>query len=83
MRMSKEEIIDQCRTVMSTVMKLDKSMIVEDATPDEIEAWDSLSHQQMILNLEKNFNVEISPDESIEIESFEMLCELISDKMNV
>ena len=79
--MTNSEIIDQCRTIMSKIMQVDKTLIDDETTPDDMEAWDSLSHQRMILDLEKEFAVQINPEEGIEIESFEMLCELITKKM--
>ena len=51
---------------MAQIMEIEHTEITDDSSPDNLEQWDSLSHVQLVLNLEKEFNIKISPEEGIE-----------------
>ena len=59
--------------VLSKVMKVDINSIDENSSPDTIEAWDSLKHMELILALEEEFNVELTPEETVEILSYKLI----------
>jgi acyl carrier protein len=42
----------------------------ESATPDSIETWDSLHHMNLIAALEDEFDIELEPEDVVEITSF-------------
>ena len=52
--------------IMVEIMEVDESSINQDTNPDNMPQWDSLSHVQILLAIEKEFNVTISPEEGIE-----------------
>lgn len=60
------EITDRCAKVMATVMEVDLNAINDNTGPDNLAQWDSLSHVQLVLGLEKEFNLKISPEDGIE-----------------
>ena len=51
------------KQVMSAVFEIPVESIVDDATSDNIENWDSLRHLNLILALEEEFGVSIPDDE--------------------
>lgn len=61
---------DQAKEVFARVMEMDPSQITDETSPDNLAQWDSVAHVQLVLGLEEAFNVTISPEESIEFESF-------------
>ena len=52
------------KIVMSAVFEVPLESITYDASPDNIENWDSLRHLNLILALEEEFGVSI-PDEEV------------------
>lgn len=72
---------ERCAQVMAQVMKIDPSDVGDDASPETLDQWDSLSHVQLVLALEKEFDIKISPEEGIEhFVDFKSICEYISEK---
>ena len=51
------------KQVMSAVFEIPVESIVDDASSDNIENWDSLRHLNLILALEEEFGVSIPDDE--------------------
>jgi len=52
--------------IMAEIMEVEESSINQDTNPDNMPQWDSLSHVQLVLALEKEFGVTISPEDGIE-----------------
>lgn len=46
---------------------------IEDASPESVEAWDSLANATLVAVVEEEFDVEFSPDELGELDSFDAL----------
>lgn len=76
------DIKQKCVEVFVEVMSVDPGAINDETSPETLEEWDSLSHVQLILGLEKGFGIEIAPDEGIELEDFKMVCEFIGGKLH-
>ena len=51
------------KQVMSAVFEIPVESIVDDASSDNIENWDSLRHLNLILALEEEFGISIPDDE--------------------
>lgn len=66
--------------VFSKVMEISESEISDETNPDNLASWDSLSHVQLISTLEKVFSIEITPDEGLDLESFQLLREFVEKK---
>ena len=60
------DITERCAKVMADVMEVDIVTINDDTSPDNLEQWDSLSHVQLVVSLEKEFDLKISPEDGIE-----------------
>ena len=46
---------------------------IEDATPESVEAWDSLANATLVTVIEEEFELEFSPDEVGDLTSFDAL----------
>jgi len=62
-------------------MEVSPSLINDETNPENLDQWDSLTHVQMISELEKEFSIEIDPEEGIELESFKMVVEFLKKKI--
>ena len=75
-------IKSKCISVFSKSMEVSPDVINDDTSPETLMEWDSLSHVLLISELEKEFSIEISPEEGIELESFTSVCEFIKEKIS-
>ena len=66
--------------IASTVFEVSKETLSLSDTVDDIESWDSLKHLNLILAIEDEFNISFTEEESVEIESLELMKELIREK---
>ena len=55
---------DRLLKVVREIFKLDKETIEDEWTSDDIPGWDSVGHLNLILALEKEFDVKFEIEES-------------------
>ena len=64
---------------MSDVFGVSSDTIDKDSSPDSIPTWDSMSHVHLILALESEFGVELSPEDSMEMLSVRLIHMILAD----
>jgi len=62
---SREE--ETLRKIVSKVLLLDESNIGDDLSRNDLEAWDSLAHLMLISEVESSFQVTLSDDDIVAI----------------
>ncbi len=67
------ELQEKIKNVMAIVFETDASAIAEDASPDTIEAWDSLRHLNLAVALEEAFGIELSEEDIMELMNFKLV----------
>ena len=53
--------------VLSQILDVPLEQITDEDGPNTLESWDSLTHVNLMLALEAEFNLSISPDEAAEM----------------
>ena len=71
---------DRIKKVMCAVFGVNVADITDDTNPDTIENWDSLNHINLVLALEKEFNVKIEGEEVIEMITLENIIKVLEEK---
>ena len=61
--MEKNEIYKKLNEIFTDVLDLDECNLSEDTTADDIEEWDSLSHIQLVVAVEKAFKLKFTSKE--------------------
>lgn len=61
------------KEVMSNVLGTPIDKINDDSSPDNIEKWDSLSHLNLVMAIESEFRVELSPEDSMDMLSLKLI----------
>jgi acyl carrier protein len=61
--MQREEIINQLNKIFEDVIDEGPVSLSEKSTSKDIDGWDSLAHIQLIVAIEKFFNIRFSSDE--------------------
>ena len=71
---------NKIKKVMSLVFKVDLNDINHEFSPNSIDNWDSLSHMNLIVALEEEFNIEFETEEISKLMDFKQILEVISSK---
>jgi acyl carrier protein len=65
--MKKKEIINEIKHIFLDVLDMEDINLSEETTANDIEEWDSLNHIQLVVAIEKYFNIKFT---SLEIQSW-------------
>jgi len=69
----------ELRQLMADVFECDPAKITLESTPDTLEAWDSLRLLDLILAIEQQADIEISPDRLEEMMSVPAILKVIAE----
>jgi acyl carrier protein len=73
--MTTEEIVAQLNPVFKNVMDNDDIAVTNQTTASDIEEWDSLTHIQLVVAIEKHFKIRFK---SSEITNFKNVGEMVN-----
>ena len=68
--------------IISGVLKLSIKEITNDVLMKDTDAWDSLSHMSLILELEEAYAIEFSMDEIVSMVSVLSIREIVKNKLD-
>lgn len=69
------EIISQVELIFRDLFENDSLLITENTTADDIEDWDSITHIQLLVSIEKQFNITFT---SLEIIQFKNVGDIVN-----
>ena len=72
--MERQAIFEKLNDIFVDVLDLDEVTLNDDTTADDIEEWDSLSHIQLVVAVEKAFGVKFT---SLEIMKWNNVGEMV------
>ena len=72
--------MDKVSQLVSDVFGVPVETITPLSSADNIEAWDSLSHINLILAIESEFKVSLSPDEAMEMLTVGLIETILSER---
>ena len=67
------EILEQVNSVFKDVLDNEEIIVTANTTADDIDEWDSLSHIQLVVAIEKHFKIRFT---SSEINNFKNVGEM-------
>jgi acyl carrier protein len=73
-------IFDKIRYIASDVFSVPVDIINANSSPDTIEAWDSMTHLNLVLALEDEFRLHFSPEEIASMRDIATIVTLIKSK---
>ncbi|MBI9067038.1 MAG: acyl carrier protein [Salinivirgaceae bacterium] len=77
--MNIQEIISQLTPIFTEVLDVENLTLTPQIQADDIEEWDSLSHIQLIVAIEKHFNLKFT---SLEIQGWKNVQDICSTILN-
>lgn len=81
-KMEREEIFSKLNEIFIDVLDLDEVELTDETSANDIEEWDSLSHIQLIVAIEKAFKIKFT---SLEIMKWRNVGEMVNsmeEKLN-
>ena len=70
------------KKVISNVLGVSIDEINDNSSPDSIDKWDSLSHLNLVMAIEAEFDVELTPEDSMDMLSVKLIRMILSDTLN-
>lgn len=66
--------------LLSEVLQMPASDIKDDLTMKDVDAWDSLKHMELIVALEQGFEVQLSFDEIVAMQSVSAIKRVLRER---
>lgn len=79
--MDRNDIFAQVQDVFREELDLGNLVLTDGTTADDVEEWDSLSHVQLVVALEKHFNIKFTSREILSWDNVGDLIDCISKKL--
>ncbi len=79
--MDVKEIISQYQEIFKDVLDNDDVVLKYETTAADVEDWDSLSHIQIVVAIEKHFKVKFTTAEIREFKNVGEMCEATLKKL--
>lgn len=80
--MSRQEVFDEVQKIFQAVFDEDELMISDSTNSDDIEDWDSLEHINLIIAMEKRFQLKFDIKEVGKLKDVGEMIDLIERKLN-
>jgi acyl carrier protein len=77
----KEMIFERVRGIASDLLDIPAEQITPNSSPDNLEAWSSIQHLNLVLAIEENFKVQLSPEDMEQMNTIERIVNIVEDKL--
>jgi len=78
--MTTQAVTQRIHRVVAHVFGVPLNSISDDSNPDTIPMWDSLSHINLILALEAEFGVSLTPEDTMDMVSVRLIRIILSER---
>ena len=72
---------NKLKQLVSDILEVDIDDINENSSPDNIENWDSLSHIKLVMAIEAEFNVKLTPGDMMDMLSVKLIKMILAEKL--
>ena len=79
---SVNEILEKTINIFRDVLENDSIILTPETVADDVEEWDSFTHIQLIVAVEKQFKIRFSAKELSSFKNVGEMCESIRQKLN-
>ncbi len=74
--------MEEINKILMDVFKLPLEEIENDLSMNDVDNWDSLSHMNLIVQIEDACSIELSGDDIAEMTSFEAIRKIVTKYLN-
>ncbi len=72
--------MQEIKEILSKTFRVKAEDITVNTTIDNIDTWDSLTHMELVANLEECIGIELDGDEIMQMTSVEIIKNIIEEK---
>ena len=72
---------ERVKRVLSQVFGVPIEAIADDASPDSLEQWDSVTHLNLVLALEEEFSISLTDEQIVELLSCEIIVATVKESL--
>lgn len=80
--MNSDQVLKDVRMIFREVLDDESLDIGRETTSDDVDDWDSLTHLQLVVAIEKNFKVRFKGEEMQGYANVGEMCDAIVEKLN-
>ena len=80
-KMEIADILNELNRVFNKTFENDSILLKEETTAKDIKGWDSLSHVQMITEVENHFKITFTTPEIMRFRNVGMMCQTLQKKL--
>lgn len=78
--MEKNQILEEVQEIFREVLDNEEIVLNDATTADDVEEWDSLTHIQLIVAIEKHFKIKFTSKEILSWDTVGDMCDCIVEK---
>jgi len=75
------DILNQVRVIAADVFAVDAKTLRADSSPEQVEAWDSVQHLNLVLALEERYRIQFEPEEMEGMNNLGRIAALLGSKI--
>ena len=79
--MERDDILKKVEEIFREELEVDDLVLTDETTADDVEEWDSLSHVQLVVALEKGFGIKFTSREILSWDNVGDLIDSIQKKV--
>lgn len=79
--MEKSEVLSQVQDIFRDVLDEEEIVLAEETTANDVEEWDSLTHIQLIVAIEKHFKIKFLSKEILSWKNVGEMVDCIASKI--
>lgn len=72
---------NRLKQVISDILVVDVNTINDNSSPDNIQQWDSLTHIKLVMAVEAEFNVKLTPEDMMDMLSVKLIRMILEEKV--
>jgi len=70
--------MDKINEILIQTFKLNAEEVAKNLSMKQVNRWDSITHMDLIVNIEEAFGIQISGDDIAEMTTFDSIREIVS-----
>lgn len=72
--------MEEIKEILSKTFRVKFEDIKENTTINDIDTWDSLTHMELVANLEEGLDIELDGEEIMQMTSVEFIKNIVEEK---
>ena len=81
--MDRNEVLSQVQDIFRDILDEDSITLTEEKTANDVDGWDSLTHIQLIVAIEKHFKIKYTSKEILSWKNVSELIDSTCNKLNI